>query len=252
MCRLKGPLLVVLVSTFAVVSSANQHAVAQFGGKRNDDEQVAANQPSERPKAMIALTIWILKLSESHDEVDPELAARIAERVDNLSPVVGSVSEVRELVGRMRVAGLLSSERELRMVTLDGQPVSAQIGRHEPRIVATSSDPRQGQMNSIKFEEMGVLIKALPQIDTEEFIQVSVEIGESDSEKSTDVPLAVPAEGTPYFADVVTTRQFNTTARTKSGSAVLVQSDAPVDSEDAAANKTQLIILGAAIVDAPE
>jgi type II secretory pathway component GspD/PulD (secretin) len=150
----------------------------------------------------------------------------------------------------MRVAGLLGSEREVRMVTLDGQPVTAQIGRNQPRIVATASDPRAGRVNSLKMEQIGVMIKAVPQIDSEEQIQVSLEVSESGLEKSTDVVMTMPAEGNPLFADVVTTRQFNTTARVKSGSAVLVQHDAAHDSDDPSRDMTELIILGAAVVEA--
>jgi hypothetical protein len=249
MRRLHLPLAVVLAWSIAVLDFANQDALAQFRGRRDDEVKVAENRPTERPKAMIALSIWILKLSESHEEADAELTVRIAAQAENLSPMVGSVSEVRELVKRMRVAGLLQSERELRMVALDGQQVTAQIGRNQPRIVATASDPAHGRMNSIKYEETGVLINASPQIDTEDFIQVSVEIGESDTEKSTDVAISMPLEGAPLYADVVTMRQFNTTARTKSGEAVVLKNDAVHESKDPAQDTTELIILGAAIVE---
>jgi hypothetical protein len=102
------------------------------------------------------------------------------------------------------------------------------------------------------MEPIGIKIRALPQIDSDDQIQVSLEIGESNLEKSTSVTLSITAEGGPQFADVVTTRQFNSTARTKSGSAVLLQHDASVDAEDATRNTTELIILGAAVVDASE
>jgi type II/III secretion system protein len=248
MSRLPMPLVVLLALSISLACTANHRAVAQRGG-RTEDERVAENRPSEQPKAMIALSVWILKLSASHEEADPELTATISAQTENLSPVIGTVSEVRELVARMRVAGLLGKERELRMVTVDGQPVTAQIGRNQPRIVGTSSDPRRGQVNSLKMEEIGVMIKAVPQIDSDEQIQVSLEIGESGFEKSTDVVIAMPAEGGPLFADVVTTRQFNTTARVKSGNAVLLQRDATRDSTDASRDTTELIILGAAVAE---
>jgi hypothetical protein len=248
MSRVQKAVVVLLGVSITLACTGNHRAVAQRVG-RADDEQVAENRPSERPKAMIALSIWILKLSESHEDAEPELTARLVAQTENLSPMVGSVSEVRELVGRMRVAGLLGSERELRMVTLDGQSVTAQIGRNQPRVIATASDPQAGRVNSLKMEEIGVMIKALPQIDSDEQIQVNLEIGESGMEKSNDVVMAMPAEGDPLFADVVTTRQLNTTARVKNGSAVLLQRDAAQDSADSSRDTT-LIILGAAVVDA--
>jgi hypothetical protein len=251
MCRLKL-LLVMLLGCSIAICAANQRAVAQLGSGRNDDAPAAENHPSEHPKAMIGLSIWILDLSEPHEQADAEIMAKLAERAENLSPVIGSSSEVRELVARMRAAGMLLSERSLRMVTLDGQPVTAQIGRNEPRVVGVSNDPRRGQTSSLVMEPIGIKIRALPQIDSDDQIQVSLEIGESNVEKSADVTISVTAEGGPQFADVVTTRQFTTTARTKGGSAVLLKCDASVDAEDASRNKTEVIILGAAVVDAPE
>ena len=180
MCRLQLALAVLLGCSIAFACSDNRRAVAQIGGGGNADANETENRPSERPKAMIALSIWILKLSESHEEADPELTAKLAEHAENLSALIGSVSEVRELVGRMRVAGLLRSERELRMVTLVGQPVTSHIGRNQPRIIGVSSDPRRGQTHSLVMEPIGIKIKALPQIDSDDQIQVSLEIGESN------------------------------------------------------------------------
>jgi hypothetical protein len=237
--------LVILACAIAISFMSNCHAVAQIGGSRGEGERVAEDRPADENRAMISLSIWILKLSESHDEeADAELMAIIAAR-----PVVGSVTEVREIVGQMREAGMLRGERELRMMTLDGQPVTAQIGRNQPRVVGVSTDPRRGQTSSLVMEPVGIKIKALPKIDSEDQIQVSLEIGQSDVEKSTDVTISITAEGGPRFADVVTTRQFNTTARTKNGSAVLLQRDAAIDSDDRSRDATELIILGAALVE---
>jgi hypothetical protein len=152
----------------------------------------------------------------------------------------------------MRAAGMFRSERELRMVTLDGQPVTTHVVRNQPRIVATSSDPRRGRTSSITFEPTGTKIEARPQLTSNDFIQVNVKIEESSLEKSTDVTIEAPAEGGPIFADAVMMRQFNTTARTKNGRAVLLQHDAVLDSDDPSRDATELIILGAAIVDAEE
>ncbi|HEY3393046.1 MAG TPA: hypothetical protein VGK58_10085 [Lacipirellulaceae bacterium] len=252
MRRLRGPLLVVLISTLAVVSSANQHAIAQFGSGRDDDEQVVENRPSEQPKAMIALTLWILKLSESHEEADPELTAKLAQRAENLSPVVGSISDVRELVGQMRVAGMLHTEREFRLVTLVGGTLEHQTGLHQPRIVATAIDPQQGQTNAIKYEPTGIKIKARAEIDAEGYVEASLEISESNVVKSEDVLIAISGEGGPLFADIITSREFSSTARVKNGGAVLLQSDSVIDTADPSRDAKQLIILGAAVVDSPD
>ena len=77
-------------------------------------------------------------------------------------------------------------------------------------------------------------------------------IGESAVEKSTDVLLAQPVDGSPEFADVVTTRQFATAATLKNNTAVLLQSVATDDSQDNAGSETELIILGASLVPSSE
>jgi hypothetical protein len=91
---------------------------------------------------------------------------------------------------------------------------------------------------------MGTLVEIRPRIDAERDIQVSVKIGQSDMEKSTEVMLAEPADGSPTFADVITTRQFNTATSLKNNSAVLLQSVSSSDSDDEASSETELIIPG--------
>ena len=135
------------------------------------------------------------------------------------------------------------------MLTLNGQPVTAQNGRNQPRIVAASSDPRAGRTNSLVMEPIGTMVELRPRIDDVRNIQVSVKIGESTIEKSTDVVMAEPVGGSPMFADVVNTRQFNTATSLKNKTAVLLQSIAVSGSDDDAGTETVLIILGAAIVD---
>jgi hypothetical protein len=207
---------------------------------------------SDEPTESIALTLWILTAADSSQPATDELSSNLAERVGNLPSVVGSVSEVRELVDQMKVAGLLRNAREYRLVTLDGQAVTAQRGRNQPRIVASSVDQRAGRVNSIQMEPVGTMIEVRPRIDSKRNIQASVKIGESALEKSTEVLLSQPPDGSPEFADVVTTRQFNTAATLKNTTAVLLQSVASDDSQDNAGSETELIILGVSIVATSE
>jgi hypothetical protein len=75
----------------------------------------------------------------------------------------------------------------------------------------------------------------------------------SDLEKSNDVTLSEPAEGLPQLADFVVTHQFKTTARLKSGTAVIVHSDSMSGSVDKAHDgQVELIILGGAVLPAAE
>jgi hypothetical protein len=251
MRRLQLPLAVLLGCSIAFCCSTTKHAVAQFRGADNEevDVEVPENRPSERPKSMIALSIWILKLSESHEDADAELTAKIAAQAENLSPVVGSVSEVRELVGRMRVAGLLRSEREFRLLMLEGGTLEHQSGRHQPRVVATAVDPRRGQTNSIQFEPTGIKVKARAEVDSDGYVEASLEISESIMVKSENVLIAVSGDGGPLYADVITNRGITTSARVKNGDAVLLQRDSAIDAADPSLDATELIILGASIVE---
>jgi hypothetical protein len=199
------------------------------------------------PTESIAFTLWILKIGEFAQAPADELSANLAERVAELPPVVGSIKDVHELVGQLKVAGLARSVREFRLVAHNGQLASVQNGKNQPRIVASATSP-DGRMNSIQYEPLGTLIKIKPRIDTELNIQVSVEISVSDLEKSTEVLLSEPANGSPTFADVITTRQFETATSVKNNSAVLLHSVSSSRSGDDDGAEIELIILGAAVM----
>jgi hypothetical protein len=236
--------------TFLVPPGAEQDPSAR---RRllSDPSSAAGTQEtlSDEPTESIALTVWILRITDSTDPQADELNENLAERVGNLSQIVGSVSDVRKLVGQLKVAGMLRNAREFRLVTLNGKAVTAQRGRNQPRIVATAVDPRAGRTHSLVMEPIGTMVEMRPMIDSERNIQVSVKISESDIEKSTDVLMAEPPEGSPTFADVVNTRQFNTATSLKNKTAVLLQSIAVSGTDDDADTETELIILGAAIVE---
>jgi hypothetical protein len=210
------------------------------------DQVAAADNLSDEPTESIALTIWFITVEAAEPGVD-EQRDQLTARVRNLPPVVGSVGDVHELVGQMNKAGLGPAVRELRLVTSNGQAVTSQRGRNQPRVVATSHDPRAGRMNSLTMEQLGTLVELRPRIDAGRNIQVGVKIGESELVKSTEVLLAQPADGSPEFADVVTTRQFNTTASLKNNTAVVLQS-VSASADGSADDATELIILGAAVV----
>jgi hypothetical protein len=238
--------------TFLVPPGLEQDQPAEGFRGRSRREVSSENNLSDEPTESVALRLWILTVSDTPKAPEDELSGRLVERVGNLPPVVGSVNDVRELVGQLKVAGLLRTAREFRVVTLNGQSITAQRGRNQPRVVATSVDPRAGRMNQIAMEPLGTQVELRPWIDAERNIQVSVKIGASDVEKSSNVVIAEPANGSPTFADVVTTWQFNTATSLKNNTAVLLQSIAVSASDDDAETETELIILGAAVVPVSE
>jgi hypothetical protein len=237
--------------TFADTPARGEEGRAQrfLSGSRGE---TTADELSGEPTESVAVTLWILTVVDTAQPPADELSSNLAERIGSLPSVIGSLGEVQALVDQTKVAGLLQNVRRYRLVTLNGQAVTAQRGRNQPRIVATAVDLRAGRMNTIQMEPVGTMIELRPRIDSERNIQISVKIGESAIEKSTDVLLAQPPDGSPAFADVVTTRQFNTAATLKNNTAVLLQSVVADDSQENAGSETELIILGASIVPTDE
>ena len=74
---------------------------------RRGGEASAPDNLSGEPTESVALTVWILTIADSANPPADELSSKLAERAGNLSQVVGSIGDVRELVGQLKVAGLL-------------------------------------------------------------------------------------------------------------------------------------------------
>jgi hypothetical protein len=230
-------------------SSAQEEQARGLG--RTSSEPVAEETRTDDPKESVMFTLWVLSLTNSNQLPADELRDKLTDKISNLPAVVGSIRDVRELIGKLQVAGLLRSAREFRLNALDGGSVSMQMGRNQPRVIATNVDPHAGRTNSLQLEPVGTIIELRPQIGSQLNIRVSVKFSQSEIEKSTDVIMAEPIEGTALYADVVTTRQLEATTSLKNDTAVLLQSAAATASKDGASNvELELMILGAAIVPA--
>jgi hypothetical protein len=236
--------LMIVCWTTGMALGTNVQALAQFGGGRAERGADEEQQLTDEPAETITVTLWILRISDTEQLPADELAANLVEHAFNLPPNVGTVDEVRDLIARMKVAGILRDARELRITALDGQAVQTQRGSNMPRVIATSVDPRAGRVNSLQMEPVGTLVELRPRIDSNRNIQVSLKVSASQMEKSEEIVMAEPVGGSPTFADVVTTRQFNTAASLKSGSAVLLQSETLASPK----SEIDLIILGATIL----
>jgi hypothetical protein len=224
---------------------------------REFDEQAfrqstAEGAPIEEASETIALTLWVLTVTAGTENSDDELSTNLADRIAKLPTAVGALNDVRKLVSQLKVAGVLNGMKEYRVTTIDGQPVSIQIGGNLPRIVATNVTPA-GQTNTVQYEPVGTIVKLHPRLGSDSSLKVSVEYNASHLEKSSDVWIAQSANQERTFADVTTTHQLNTTVRLKSGTAVLVESDATdVPSPGAEGSQTKLIILGAQVIPSLE
>lgn len=229
---------------------------------------------SDQPQDSIALTVWILTIGDSAEPPSDEASANFASRVQNLSEKFASAEEVQELIGRLKVASMLRSLREIRLTTLNGKSASTQTGRLQPRIVATQISPWQRRtvvrpegrdgaiqpdtddsmvMNSVTNERIGTIIEALPRIDSSGAIQISLKYESSEVEKSPEVVLSEVPGRKPMLATRVVVEQLETSLRLKSGTAVLVRSDASqVMTGDSPTSETQLLILAASAEPALE
>jgi hypothetical protein len=208
----------------------------------------AADAPlTESPQGQVVLTLWELTVSDSAKQPDADSKSNLAWQLQNLPTEFGTLSEVRDLISRMKDAGRLQSLREVRLVALDGQSAHLQVGADKPQIIGTNNT-NMGRMNSINYRSVGTLIDVRPRIDTEKHIQVQLDYNASDLAKSEDVPLSENNDGTSKLASVTFNRQLKTAARFKNGGAAIVQYDSISASADKSVKgQTVLVILGGSI-----
>jgi len=204
--------------------------------------------PTGESKRPIALTLWVLTITESQGPEAGELEGALQDNATNRPALVGTHKVVRDMIAKLRVAGLLQKSREMRLVTLDGQTASAQTGADQPVIQATSSS-NAGSINSIHYRSTGTIVQAKPVIDRDGFVQVGLNFDSSFFEISDGVVIAELAGKDPILAPVIARNSVTTLARIESGSAVLVSSDAKHDAtSEKKSGRVELVILGAEIV----
>ncbi|MEX2315943.1 MAG: hypothetical protein WD669_02255 [Pirellulales bacterium] len=211
---------------------------------------------STEPRDLIALNLWVLTVEAPRDKAAEDLTASLLARSNDLPLVIGTRDDVRVLVGKLTVAGLLARSREFRVIALNGQPVSIQSGGNQPRIVVARGGGQGGGgggMNQVQYQSVGTNISFLPRVVAGGNVDVQLYLTTNEQEEARNVPVAVGPDGNPITATRTTNQQLQTTARVKAGAAVLVQSDALADpGNELSSIRTQLIILGATIVPALE
>jgi hypothetical protein len=218
----------------------------------------ATMTPAGEPKDLISLNLWVLTIEMPRDKVGDDLVAGLAARANELSTVVGSRDDVRVLIGKLSVAGILKRSREFRIMAMDGQQAYLQSGANEPQITASSivggarAGAGGGRVNSITYNPIGTLIHILPGISQGSNIDVQLQFSASEIEEAPSVLLAEQVDVKPIMATRITTQQLQTNTRVKNGTAVLLQSDVISEPAGTANVRTQLIILGASIIPALE
>ena len=246
------------------------------------------NAPADPARDTIVLTVWSLVVSNPTGPESDELVGQLVDRARNLPTVASTTDEVRDLVSKLRAAGLLRKSREFRLTTIDGQATRAESGTKWPRIIATNistMSPNRGGRNrppstrtvgarvppapdgqanespwsdavvtnSIDYQEIGTVVELIPRIDSTGSVQVHFSYNASDTEKAPDVPISEIPGRKPITADKDRDEPSSVVVRLKSGTAVVVQSEA-VQAWDGESptDTTQLLILAASVQPALE
>jgi Flp pilus assembly secretin CpaC len=233
--------------SFGAASCVNADEASQNRPQRGSSSAPATPTVTDSAKDTVVLTVWDIAVSNSPENKKADEKANLTWRLDNLPTEFASLSSVHEFVDQLKDAGRLRSLRELRLVTLDGQNATVQVGANKPEVTGSNYSSRGGRANSVTFRQIGTTIDARPRIDSEKHLQIQFEYNMSDLQKSNDVALVDEGDGKALFADMIVTRQFKTTARLKNGTAAVIRCDSNTVSSDKSAGQIELIILGGSI-----
>ncbi len=216
--------------------------------QENDARSATVKAPAgDSSKEIVVLTVWVVSMSDSPEHGKEGSKSNVAWRLQNLPSEFASLNDVRSLLNDLKDSDRLRSVRELRLVALDGQVTRVQAGLDKPQIMG-SNYTNFGRTNTVNYRSLGTIVDVSPRIDAKKDIQVEMNYNKSDMDKSNDVPLMETKEGKSQFADQISTYQFKTVVKLKSGSAVVVGKDSTSGSPvKTSGGQTELIILGGVI-----
>ena len=248
---MRCPAFVILALAILMIDFSPRWAAAQFGGgtRRNPAEL----PDSDESKGMVQLSLWVLTLSpaSSKDSSDDD-AAKLPERVANLSGNLGPIGGLRQLLERLKSAGFVQSCREHQLSALDLQPVHVQIGANKPQITATSVTNSGRRTSSVTMQAVGTSIEAQTRIASDGKIVVRLEYSASEISNAPNTE-GVSAEERTSVPGAVVSQELTTTVRLKNGTAEVLQRDLSSAGADNGSGSTlKLIILGAQLLPAKE
>jgi hypothetical protein len=251
----------------------------QFAPRNQLASQPQSDAAFSEPRDTISLNFWDLTISNSAGPESDELVGKLIDKANNLPTVIGTVDEVRDLISRLKAAGVMRKSREFRLLATNDQPVYAQSGASRPSVIAsnftpsasgrggrratfeapapnptpapTPNEPTASELivtNSIQYREIGTVVEVIPRIDASGAVLAQFTYNASDIETSSDVPLAVIPGRKSTMADRIVTCQIRSTARLKSGTAVVVHTDSAHSTDgESSTGRTQLLILAASV-----
>jgi hypothetical protein len=208
----------------------------------------AAPAPTGEPRQAIALTLWTLTIKESTAPESSELESELRDKVNRLPSVVGTQKEVRDMVAKLKVAGVLHKSREIRLLALAGESATALTGADQPVIQAMNFTPT-GTTNSIMYRSIGTIVEAKPIVDSDGLVQVGLTYECSFLDDAGGAVIAELQDKEPIRAPAVVRKSSTSLVRLENGKAVLVSSDTTQDaSNEENPGQVDLLILAAEIV----
>jgi hypothetical protein len=206
---------------------------------------------TNEPTQIIQFHVWVLSIDAPRDKTADQLVAALAETAGDMPQTIGTIPKVRELIGKLSIAGILQRSREFRFSAATGQPAHIESGAQDPMITSTQGNPAitGGRTNSYQFRPVGTVIQATPQLDPAGNIHVNLSYTSSSMQPSMPpVIISEESNGKTLSIPRIVNQSFRSTVRLRSGNAVLVQSDTTTDAVGGAGMRAQLLILGAVVV----
>jgi len=222
---------------------------------------------STGPKVPIAINVWAITVNLPAHKASDQEAVKLSTEVNNLPIAIGSQSDVRAFLEKLKAAEMLQRAREFRMLSTTGENCALVLGVQVPMVTSTtvSGGGRGGRgaggfgadgspiatlggtrLNQINYQSVGTNIQLMPQIEPNGQIQIKFSYAASEVEKDPEVVISESADGSDRLAADRTTAQTVTAMlRLKSGSAVIAHSEADSSWAGRAGRPTRLIIISA-------
>jgi Flp pilus assembly secretin CpaC len=242
-------LLTILSATAGVIAQPQPGQPGRPSGSDTVKSRGNAPAPSGESAQAIALTVWALTIKESGGPEANELEGALRDKANHLPAAVGTQKDVRDMVAKLKVAGLLHKSREIRLLALAGETATALMSADLPVIQAMNFAPTSGTINTIMYRSVGTIVEAKPVVDSDGLVQVGLTYECSFLDAGGGVVIAELPEKEPVRAPAIVRQTTTTLVRLESGKAVLVSSDATQDtSNDKSTAQVDLLILAAEIV----
>jgi len=239
-----------IAATLAVMGNVSANWTQDTTSPMNTSSQTKSVAQASFAQATVLVNIWVLDIEVTRDDAADPAKAELAARAADLPFVVGSRADVRALIGKLTLAGLLKKSREFRLTPSDGQPAVVRTGANAPQVTRLSQNGAD-QINQLQYRPVGTAIQAQARRDETGHITLNLNYEHTEIERRPPssqalIPRGGPAPATP---DQIATQSFQSVFRLRPGTAVVAQKDTAAEPSNSLANvRTQLIIVGATVI----